>query len=456
MHVKALEIRLGPVRVGVLYQFEAVDATVRHRFVADDAFARLDPAPVLSYSMLADNPSAQTALWAELSQPMFNGHFSSRHGWLLPAFFQNLLPEGVFRDHVAQLRQCDPKDHFELLAACGRDLPGNVYALPLALTQGELSTLLTQNAESVEFTLSAEPLQEGVSLSGVQPKLGVLKKGDRYVGRTKLEDTHIIAKLPVVGSPLLPELEYLSLQLAKAAGVSVCEAVLEPLSRLEVEHHYDLGDADRQTQFLAITRFDRAPGHRVHCEDFAQVLGVEPEDKYAGSYLDIARVLMSDPGLGEAAVHELLRRIVVNELLGNPDMHLKNLGLIYPNGNTPQLSPAYDVVAYSAYHVRQGHALWLLPPASKTKPRVRAAAADSPPPAKPGLTPGLLREFCDELGLLEKPAQAVIRRAVLAATRSWPEQVMNSQLTSLQKSRVLEHFERHPWVQSLRRRPLTP
>ncbi len=29
-------------------------------------------------------------------------------------------------------RGCDPKDHFEMLAACGLDLPGNVYAARLA------------------------------------------------------------------------------------------------------------------------------------------------------------------------------------------------------------------------------------------------------------------------------------------------------------------------------------
>lgn len=41
--------------------------------------------------------------------------------------------------------------------------------------------------------MTAEPLDDGVSLSGVQPKVGVIKEGGRYVGRTKMQDTHIIA-----------------------------------------------------------------------------------------------------------------------------------------------------------------------------------------------------------------------------------------------------------------------
>src|SRR5207253_7277793 len=128
-----------------------------------------------------------------------------------------------------------------------------------------------------------------------------------------------------------------------------------PLEKLMVAHGYDLGDAGQKTNFLAVTRFDRAPGVRFHVEDFAQIMDVQPEDKYTLSYLDIAAVMLNELSLGEPAVHELLRRMAVNELLGNPDMHLKNLGVIYNDGKTPTLSPAYDIVAYSAYQRRTGH-----------------------------------------------------------------------------------------------------
>jgi serine/threonine-protein kinase HipA len=92
-----------------------------------------------------------------------------------------------------------------------------------------------------------------------------------------------------------------------------------------------------------------------------------PEDRYGAfdgqnrtSYLAVAAVLMSFDSLGEAAVHELLRRFVVNELLGNPDMHLKNIGLLHPGGVRPTLSPAYDVVAYSVSTRTMGHALQIM------------------------------------------------------------------------------------------------
>lgn len=452
MQVKALGIFLGVQRIGVLFQYGSDPSLLVTRFVADDIFAEQRDGPAVSLSMRADDSEAQRLLWASITAPVFNGRYSARNEALLPPFFQGLLPEGVFRDRLAQLRGCDPMDYFEMLAACGRDLPGNVYARPVELNWQELSQLLPQNAEPIELSEVAEPMIDGVSISGVQPKVGVIKEGDRYVGRTKMRDAHIIAKLPVVGFPKLPELEYLSLRLAQLAGVSVCNVELAPLHKLAVEHGYDLGDADQQTNFLAVTRFDRAPGRRIHVEDFSQILGIAPEDKYTSSYLEIAAVLMSEPSLGEPAVLELLRRMVVNELLGNSDMHLKNIGVIYCDGKAPTLSPAYDIVGYSAYHRREGHALHLMPLGYQEKPRLRAESAETPKRAKPRLSPLLVREFCSALGMPEKPAASVIQKTVLQALKRWPEQIRMDQLTFRQKDNLLQHLGAHPMVVSMVKR----
>lgn len=460
MNVKALGIFIGSERVGVLFQYVLGEAHVVNRFVADDAFAARANAPVVSLSMLADDALAQRALWSEINATLFNGRYSAANGYLLPAFFQNLLPEGVFRDHVAAQRGCDPKDHFEVLAACGRDLPGNIYAQPLALSRDQLARYVTQGVDALEMTVTADPLDDGVSLSGVQPKIAVIEQGGRYVGRTKLDDTHIIAKLPVVGQPLLPELEELSLRLAAAAGVTVTQAHLAPLGSLAVEHGYDLGDVHMKTHFLAVVRYDRGSNGRVHCEDFAQVLGVMPEQKYVGAtYLDVARVLMAFPSLGETAVHELLRRLVVNEMLGNPDMHLKNIGVFYPDGNAngqaPRMPPAYDIVAYAAYNQRRGHALHILPRERVTKPKLSVSDARQGKAAKPGITPAVVRQFCAALGIPERPSAAVIRHAVGAAYEAWPDMIAHSLLSETQKQRLLAFFWSHPLVASLAKRKVS-
>ena len=455
MNVKALGIYFGnDCRIGVLFQYAVPGADVINRFVVDEAFIKQARQPRLSASFAAATVEEQALLWRDITAAPFNGRYSQQSkNWLLPSFFQNLLPEGVFRDHVAALRGCEPHDHFEMLAACGRDLPGNVLALPVELSRDELTHYVTQDGDALEMSFTADPLEDGVSLSGVQPKLGVFKQGERYVGRTKDHDTHIIAKLPVVGQPRLPELEFLSLQLAGAAGVDVCEATLEPLEKLAVEHGYDLGDADNKTNFLAVVRYDRSPAGRIHCEDFAQVLGVMPENKYSAkqaSYVAVAATLLALPGLGENAVHELLRRMMVNELLGNPDMHLKNIGLSYPDGVTAAFPQAYDIVGYAAMSKRIGHALRILP--IEYMPKGRPAVDQAGKPMKPSLTPAVLRAFTSALGLPEKPASSVLRECVKAACARWPDMIARSLLTDQQKKRLLEHFKSHPAVESIARR----
>ena len=98
----------------------------------------------------------------------------------------------------------------------------------------------------------------------------------------------------------------------------------------------------------AIARFDRTPDGPVHIEDFAQVFGVYPENKYnSASYRNIATVLGTEGT--DADITEFIRRLVFNTLIGNADMHLKNWSLIYPDRRTPLLSPAYDFVSTIPY-----------------------------------------------------------------------------------------------------------
>lgn len=446
MNVKTLEIRIGALRAGVLFRYEQYNGQTVNRFVADRALIGNPQAPTVSLSYVAQNPEDQVLLWQDYRSPLFNGRLSKdQQSWLLPAFFQNLLPEGVFRDQIAELRQCAPNDHFELLAACGKDLPGNIYALPAKLSPADLGQYIAQTEDTIEMTVTLEPLEQGVSLSGVQPKLGVIKDGDRYVARTKDRDTHIIAKLPVVAYPLLPEVEDLSLRLAKAAGVNACDASLEPMSKLAAQHHYDLDDQQihhSNANFLAVVRYDRQAGTRIHCEDFAQVFGIMPEDKYnkETSYLSVATLMLSLPSLGEPAVHELLRRIMVNEMLGNPDMHLKNIGLWYPDGLTPELPPAYDIVAHTLDTPVIGHGLRILPKSLEAGLGNKDAVG---PGKKMQLTPGVLRAFCNGLGIAERPATKVLSDCVKAAYASWPVMIEASLLAPLQKQKLLARFYKH-------------
>ena len=92
-------------------------------------------------------------------------------------------------------------------------------------------------------------------------------------------------------------------------------------------------------------RFDRLPdGSAVHIEDFTQVFGVYPRDKYKNaSARSIARVLGAEGG--DADIVEFVRRLTFSTLIGNADAHLKNWSLIYPDRRRAALAPAYDLLS---------------------------------------------------------------------------------------------------------------
>jgi serine/threonine-protein kinase HipA len=102
-------------------------------------------------------------------------------------------------------------------------------------------------------------------------------------------------------------------------------------------------------QALAVERFDRLPdGTPVHIEDFAQIFGVYPRDKYKkASYMNIASVIAAESN--DADVSEFIRRLTFNTLIGNADTHMKNWSMFYPDTRKAVLSPAYDFVATVAY-----------------------------------------------------------------------------------------------------------
>ena len=121
------------------------------------------------------------------------------------------------------------------------------------------------------------------------------------------------------------------------------------LVELESVKNLPAGIGSTGGRAFAIKRFDRLPdGSPVHTEDFAQVFGVYPAEKYKkASYRSIARVLAAETNDG--SVTEFIRRLTFNVLIGNADMHLKNWSLIYADRRHASLAPAYDFVSTIAY-----------------------------------------------------------------------------------------------------------
>lgn len=434
MIIKVLRVALYGKPIGQLFVYADLC-----RFVAIPGLGADVLEPTLSLSMKALDPQAQMALWADVKSPSFNVQ-----GGRLPAFFQNLLPEDVLRKHIASLRGCAENDYFELLAACGGDLPGAVTVWYEETSVHQIQRLVTQDQDSLEVSVIEMPLAEAISISGVQPKLALVCSGQRYVHRTRNGDgVRIIAKLPVVSQPFMPLLEKTALDLAQAAGVTVCHAKLAPLSAIDAQHSYQLPN---ESDFLAITRFDRHGAIHLHFEDFAQILGVDPSAKYTSSYLEMVMVMMGQPSLGEQAALELVRRLVVNELLGNPDAHLKNFGVLYvqsPDGPQPVLAPAFDIVPYAIFQGIEGHALPLIP-GRRAKKLEGIRKLDL-------FTPASVREFSTLAGLQEYKVRLTIQETCIKARVTWPMLISNSGLPAEWIAKLQERLTNHPLARAVSR-----
>lgn len=197
-------------------------------------------------------------------------------------------------------------------------LPREIGPLPKL---GDVETI----AEIVRRVLAKEPIEErhkrlitpGVTMGGARPKALLQLDGEEWVLKFAEEDR-----------PAEPLIEHASLTLAAKAGITVVETRPIPFAR---------GVA------LAIKRFDRTPGQRLHALSANVALraaGVEL------SYPNLAQLLRrrGDVETHRAQMHELFRRLVFNILIDNTDDHEKNHVLLVSPAQQYALAPAFDVL----------------------------------------------------------------------------------------------------------------
>ncbi|MGM0561865.1 MAG: type II toxin-antitoxin system HipA family toxin [Pseudomonadota bacterium] len=289
----------------------------------------------------------------DANRPTLGLHFKDDLGGLITEhaatqtrvmpFFSNLLPEGHLRSYLADRAGVHPLREFFLLWVLGRDLPG---ALRIEPADGEAWPPETDaDGEGADYVRESALR---FSLAGVQLKFSAL--GDPRANKGLTIPTEgvggsWIVKLPSARFAGVPENEYAMMTLARMVGIDVPEIDLVDLDAIA---NLPEGLGEFSGKAFAIARFDRTADGPVHIEDFAQVYGVYPENKYRNaSYRNIASVLAAEGT--EADIREFTRRLVFNTLIGNADLHLKNWSLIYRDRRTPSLAPAYDFVSTIAY-----------------------------------------------------------------------------------------------------------
>jgi serine/threonine-protein kinase HipA len=319
---KVLAVKLGNTPVGTLTLLNSEQTL----FAFEDSYINDSERPTLSLSFKTASGGLRTK--ARPTQTR------------VPPFFSNLLPEGPLRHLLAERAGVHPDREFFLLSALKDDLPGAVVLSVLEI--GEVSE--GPRAAAVN-DLKKNALR--FSLAGVQLKFSAIMSatGGLTVPVDGVNGKWIV-KLPSMRFSSVPENEFSMMQYAKKIGMNIPEVRLIPTNSIE---GLPEGLPENFGTSLAIKRFDRDDiGNRTHIEDFSQVYGLFPEQKYKEvSYRDIASLLWIESG--PDAIVEFIRRLVFNLGIGNADMHSKNWSLIYPNKRTPELSPGYDFVSTVAY-----------------------------------------------------------------------------------------------------------
>jgi len=128
----------------------------------------------------------------------------------------------------------------------------------------------------------------------------------------------------------MPELEHLTMRMARCFGIATAECGLIPLD-------------DGQLAFIT-KRMDRDGTDKLHMEDMCQLTDRLTEQKYRGSLEQVGKAILRhcDNSLFDAL--RFFEVAIFCFLTGNSDMHLKNFSLLYQPGGTVGFSPAYDLL----------------------------------------------------------------------------------------------------------------
>ena len=178
-----------------------------------------------------------------------------------------------------------------------------------------------------------------MSIQGVQPKLSAVLNTKE--GKFEIVDTggKYILKPQQQLYPEMPENEDLTMKLAKKIGLVV------PLHGL-------VWSKDGTLTYF-IKRFDRkGRNEKVPIEDFAQLAGLSRDTKYNYSLEKVVKIIDDYCTFPAIEKLTLFKLVIFSYLVGNEDMHVKNLSIITEN-NKVTLSPCYDLVNSTIEYIKQ-------------------------------------------------------------------------------------------------------
>lgn len=314
--MSAVEVSLRDVVVGMLSRDDDTYGT--HRFAFDPRYVSRPKRPLLGQIFEDWFPNEKTK-------------DDGIHPW-----FDHLLPLAHLpqRKAIARDAGIDPDDDLAMLAWLGDDLLGAVRVRVLETTpfrsRGQREPLVPASDDAL-YRASLPGAQWKLSLAEGFKGLTLPLKGDAGAWIAKFHSD-------VVRDAV--SREFATMTWARHAGLDVPE-----IRKVSVDDIAGLPDDVPRGDggVYLIRRFDRAHGGaRIHTEDFAQILDLpQGLEQFKTSHEAIARVLAAIARPED--VRAYVRQVVFCVLAGNGDAHAKNWSVIYRDGRSAELSPAYDL-----------------------------------------------------------------------------------------------------------------
>lgn len=325
MSTQQLDIFAGKERVGVLGRSELQARTYLFNYL----------------------PHAEESQAISLTMPVLPDQYSFQQG--VHPIFQMNLPEGELREMLRNNFQKTVQhfDDLSLLAIVGHSQIGRVR---IAETGGQPLEVPLQSVQELQTYTGSEDLFMDLlqrfgrysGISGVQPKVLVRDEATVAAAMQEVEQisykdsTHIVKAWNPERFPQLAANEYFCLKAAQYAGLEVPEFELAAQGRLLIVKRFDLD----------------GKGAYVGFEDFCVLNGLATDDKYVGSYQDIALRIRQfvSPHRVHDALEQFFLSLALTCAVRNGDAHLKNFGVIYANPEAEvSFAPAYDIVSTTPY-----------------------------------------------------------------------------------------------------------
>ncbi|MCK6592797.1 MAG: HipA domain-containing protein, partial [Polyangiaceae bacterium] len=226
-------------------------------------------------------------------------------------------------------------------------------------------------------------------LSGVQIKAPMyLDPAGTLAPSTGKPFTHILKPAGTSGFEALPVVEWLGMELGRAAGLAVPSTALvkmpDGMPPALIVERFDIRDALDDKRMLAL-------------EDLCSVLDLSPDAKYSATMERVARAVRPLSTEPEEDILIILKRALFAWLVADGDMHLKNMALLKTAGSGDttfrivRMAPLYDALTTRVF-----------PRLDKDRLALKLSGKDD------NLDRGDFRTFASTVGLKVSDADAAI------------------------------------------------